>query len=153
MNPLLQSTELPAFEAVRPEHVTPALDTLLADAEAALERAVGPGVAADYDTLSMVLDIPIERLMTVWSHICHLQSVADTPELRAAHTQNLPRIIDFSTRLGADERLYAKYKAGAAAQRPQLTPARQKVLDMFKDDKQGLILTECIALIIIHWMQ
>jgi len=129
MNPLLYSTDLPAFAAVRPEHVTPALDILLADAEAALERAVGPGTAADYDTLSMVLDVPVERLMTAWRLVCHLQAVADTPELRAAHTQNLPRIIDFSTRLGADERLYARYKAMAAAQRDQLTPARRKVLD------------------------
>jgi oligopeptidase A len=51
MNPLLAHDELPPFAAIRPEHVTPALDQLLADAEAALERAVGPDVAADYDTL------------------------------------------------------------------------------------------------------
>jgi oligopeptidase A len=129
MNPLLQDTERPAFDALQPEQVTPALDVLLAEAEAALERAVGPGVAADYDTLSMVLDVPVERLMTAWSHVCHLQGVADTPELRTVHAHNLPRIIDFSTRLGADHRLYAKYKAVAAGQGAQLSPARRKALD------------------------
>jgi len=129
MNPLLQATELPAFGTIRPEHVTPALDTLLADAEAALERAVGPGVPPDYDTLSLVLDVPVERLMTAWGNVCHLQSTADTPELRAAHAQNLPRIIDFSTRMGADERLYTQYKAVNAAQGDSLTPARRKALN------------------------
>ena len=134
MNPLLQDTEQPAFEAIRPEHVSPALDTLLADAEAALERAVGPAVPADYNTLSLVLDVPVERLMTIWNHVCHLQSVADTPELRAAHARNLARVIDFSTRLGADERLYAKYKAVAAAQGDTLKPAQRKALsDALRD--------------------
>jgi oligopeptidase A len=37
--------------------------------------------------------------------------VADTPELRAAYNADLPRVTEFWTRLGADERLYAKYKA------------------------------------------
>ncbi|HLL10274.1 MAG TPA: M3 family metallopeptidase [Rubrivivax sp.] len=128
-NPLLAFGELPAFADVRPEHVTPAIDVLLADAEAALESAVGPDVAADYDTLSLVLDVPVERLRVTWGHINHLQAVADTPELRAAHAQNLPRVIDFTTRLGASAGLYAKYKALAADAAAQRLPAeRSKAL-------------------------
>ena len=135
MNPLLAHDELPAFAAIRPEHVTPALDQLLADAEAALELAVGPDVPADYDSLSSVLDVPAERLRAAWGHVGHLQAVADTPELRAAHAENLPRVIDFSTRMGSDERLYAKYKAVAASPAAaQLSPARQKALaDALRD--------------------
>jgi oligopeptidase A len=38
-------------------------------------------------------------------------AVADTPELRAAYNASLPKVTEFWTRLGADERLYAKYKA------------------------------------------
>jgi oligopeptidase A len=134
MNPLLQLSEPPAFDAIRPEHVGPALDVLLADAEQALARAVGPDVPADYDALSLLLDVPVERLTTVWNHVCHLQAVVDTPELRAAHEQNLARVIDFSTRLGADERLYAKYKSIAATQGPQLQPAQRKALsDAIRD--------------------
>src|SRR5690606_29862835 len=33
------------------------------------------------------------------------------PELRAAYNEALPKVTEFWTRLGADERLYAKYKA------------------------------------------
>jgi oligopeptidase A len=128
-NPLLQPGDMPDFAAVKPEHVTPAVDELLADAEAALERAVSPLVAADYDTLSQVLDVPVERLYRVWGHISHLQAVVDTPALRAAQAENLPRIIDFSTRLGADERLFARYKQVAAEAGDTLSPARRKVLD------------------------
>ena len=135
MNPLLQGAPLPDFAAIRPEHVTPALDTLLADAEAGLELAVSDDVPADYDTLSLLLDVPVERLQGVWGLVNHLQAVADTPEMRAAHAQNLPRIIDFSTRLGADERLYAKTMAVAHSRAAAgLSPARQKVLaDALRD--------------------
>jgi oligopeptidase A len=135
MNPYLDDAELPDFAAMRPEQVTPALDAALADADAALERAVGPEVAADYLALSAVLDVAVERLRRVWGHVCHLQSVADTPELRAAQAGNLPRVTDFFTRLASDERLYAKYKAVAADPRAaQLAPARRKALaDTLRD--------------------
>jgi len=111
VNPLLDSTDLPHFEAIRPEHIAPALDTLLADADAALAQATSDAVPADYDALSAVLDVATERLSRAWSAVGHLNAVADTPELRAAYSENLPRVVEFHTRLGADEKLFAKYKA------------------------------------------
>jgi oligopeptidase A len=128
-NPLLAPAASPDFARIRPEHVTPALDLLLADAEAALEKAVGPDVPPDWDALAAVLDVAVERLHVAWGHVSHLQSVVDTPELRAAHTANLARVIEFSTRMGADERLFAKYKAVKATQYERLDPARRKALD------------------------
>ncbi|MGC7995705.1 hypothetical protein ACP3WK_24200, partial [Salmonella enterica] len=79
--------------------------------EAALEKVTGPDVPADYDALSLLLDVPTERMGRAWGAVGHLNSVADTPELRAAFNENLPRLTEFYTRLGSDERLYAKYKA------------------------------------------
>ena len=129
MNPLLDTSDLPRFAEIRPEHVTPAVDELLKAAYEALERAVGDEVPADYDALSAVLDVATERLGRAWGAVSHLNAVADTPELRAAYNENLPKVTEFYTRLGADERLYAKYKAiasgpGAAA----LRPARRRAL-------------------------
>ena len=114
-NPLLSAAPLPDFAAIRPEHLTPALDVLLPEADAALERAVSAAVAADYAALSAALDVPLERLSRAWGAANHLNAVANTPELREAYNANLGRITDFHTRLGSDERLYAKYKAVAAS--------------------------------------
>ena len=128
-NPLLFAASLPDFAAIRPEHLTSALDLLLPAADAALERAVSADVAADYDALSAVLDVPLERLSRAWGAANHLNAVANTPELREAYNANLGRITEFHTRLGADERLYAKYKAvatGPAA--ADLAPARAQAL-------------------------
>ena len=110
-NPLLSATGLPRFDAIRPEHITPAMATLLADADSALELATSDAVPADYDALSGVLDVATERLGRAWGAVGHLNAVADSPALRAAYTENLPKVVDFYTRMGADERLFAKYQA------------------------------------------
>ena len=110
-NPLLDFSDLPLFDRIRPEHVAPAIDQLLADAEAALEAAVAPGTPADWTVLSRTLDVPGERLGRAWGAVSHLNAVVDTPELRAAYNAALPKVTEFWTRLGSDERLYTQYKA------------------------------------------
>ena len=110
-NPLLESSSLPLFDRIQPADVTPAIDTLLARASEALESVVAPDFPAQWEAISAVLDVATEKLGTAWSAVNHLNSVADTPELRAAYNEALPKVTEFWTNLGADERLYAKYKA------------------------------------------
>ncbi|MEX8505876.1 M3 family metallopeptidase [Leptothrix ochracea] len=130
LNPLLAvTTGLPLFDAILPEHVGPAIEALLAQNAAALEMAVSPETPADYDSLARTLSVATERFGRAWGAVGHLQAVADTPELRAAYNEALPKVTEFFTRLGADERLYAKYKA--IANHPSaasLSTARQQVL-------------------------
>jgi len=62
--------------------------------------------------------------------VSHLNAVADAPALRAAYTENLPKITEFHTRLGADDRLFAKYRAVMAApSSQQLGRARKRALE------------------------
>jgi oligopeptidase A len=110
-NPLLDFKDLPLFDQVRPEHVAPAVDELLAQADQALATATEPGFAAEWTEIARVLDVATERLSRAWGVVGHLNAVADTPELRAAYNEALPRVTEFWTRLGSDEKLYAKYKA------------------------------------------
>ncbi|MBP6245820.1 MAG: M3 family metallopeptidase [Limnohabitans sp.] len=110
-NPLLDTTGLPLFDQIAPEHVAPALDVLLADAEKALDTVTAKDFPAAWKSIAQTLDVATERLGMAWGAVSHLNSVADTPELRAAYNAALPRVTEFWTRLGSDERLYAKYKA------------------------------------------
>jgi oligopeptidase A len=110
-NPLLDFSDLPLFDAITPPQVAPAIDELLLQANAALEKVTAQDFPADWRSISLALDVPAERLSRAWGAVSHLNSVADTPELRAAYNEALPRVTEFWTRLGADERLYAKYKA------------------------------------------
>jgi len=110
-NPLLDFSDLPPFDRIRPEHVAPAIDRLLTEAEAALQTVTQPGFPAEWQAISRTLDVATERLTRAWNVVEHLSAVADTPELRAAHNSALPRVTEFWTRLGTNEQLYALYKA------------------------------------------
>jgi oligopeptidase A len=75
------------------------------------------------------LDVATERLGRAWGAVNHLTAVADSAELRAAYNACLPKVTEFHTRMGADERLYAKYKAIASApDASRLSVPRQTVL-------------------------
>jgi oligopeptidase A len=85
MNPLTNA--LLDFAAIRPEHIAPAVDELLITSQAALDMACSNSVLATWHDLSKTLDVATERFGVAWSAISHLNSVADTPELRAAYNQ------------------------------------------------------------------
>ena len=110
-NPLLDFSGTPHFDRIQPGHVSPAVDVLLAEAQNSLEKVTDSDFPADWSAISGVLDVATEKLGRAWSAVSHLNGVADTPELRAAYNAALPTITEFYTRLGADEALYAKYKA------------------------------------------
>jgi len=133
-NPLLDFTDLPRFDAIAPGHVLPAVEALLATADAALETVTAPDFPANWKRLASVLDVATERLGRAWGAVSHLNAVADTPELRAAYNAALPKVTEFWTRLGADERLYAKYKAMDPA---QLTPEQAQA---HKNAMRGFVL-------------
>jgi oligopeptidase A len=110
-NPLLETAELPRFDAIEPQHVAPAIDDLLKAASEALETVTQEDFPADWASMARTLDVATERFAGAWGAVSHLNGVADTPALRAAYNEALPRVTEFFTRLGADERLYAKFKA------------------------------------------
>ena len=110
-NPLLDFSDTPLFDRIQPEHVSPAVDALIEQASTALETVTAPTFAARWTDISAVLDVATENLGRAWGAVSHLNSVADTPELRAAYNAAMPRVTEFFASLGADERLYAKYKA------------------------------------------
>ncbi len=128
-NPLLDFSGLPLFDAIRPEHVGPAIDELLVQAEAAVKAAetVAP---LSWESFVVPLDDATERLYRAWGQVSHLQAVMNTPELREAYNANLPKVTRFSSALGQNLALFAQYKALAAT--PEATAydeVRRKVLD------------------------
>ena len=110
-NPLLMASPTPLFDQIQPEHVAPAITQLLAQAQAALETVTAAEFPAQWTAMATTLDAANEKLSMAWGAVSHLNGVADSPELRAAYNAALPLVTEFWTRLGADERLYAKYKA------------------------------------------
>lgn len=128
-NPLLDFSGLPRFDEIRPEHIAPALDVLLSQAEAAVAaaEAVQP---VTWSSFVVPLDDATERLWRAWGQVGHLQGVVNTPELREAYNANLPRITRFGAALGQNRALFRQYRALAASpEADTLDAPRRKVLE------------------------
>ncbi|HKX38798.1 MAG TPA: oligopeptidase A, partial [Burkholderiales bacterium] len=127
-NPLLDFSGLPRFADIRPEHVAPAIDQLLAEGrQAVADAAKAP---ATWDEFVSPLEDANERIGRAWGQVAHLHAVLDTPPLREAYNASLPRITQYFTELGQDQRLFEKYKAlRDAPEYETLSGARKRIVE------------------------
>ncbi|UWE17942.1 M3 family metallopeptidase [Herbaspirillum huttiense] len=129
-NPLLDFSGYAQFDAIQPEHVTPALDKLLADASRLVTEQEAPMAEVTWDNFVEPLESATEKLGRAWSVVGHLNSVMDTPALRATYNENQPRLVEFWTALGQNLALFEKYKALQTSPAfASLSAARRKVVD------------------------
>ena len=130
LNPLLDFSGLPRFDAIRPDDVSPAVDDLLARARATLEAVATDARPATFATVVDPLDDVLDRIDRAWGAVSHLNAVVSTPALRAAYHANLPKLTAFYADLAQDERLHARYKAlAASASFAKLDDARRRLVD------------------------
>ncbi|HEX2530743.1 MAG TPA: M3 family metallopeptidase [Burkholderiaceae bacterium] len=130
MNPLLDFSSLPRFDLIAPEHVTPAIDTLLGESRAVVARLEAPLPQVTWQNFVEPLEDTTEKLGRAWGVVGHLNAVMDRPELRAAYNENLPKITEFWTALSQNLALFEKYKAlRAGTEYDSLSPARKKIIE------------------------
>jgi oligopeptidase A len=129
-NPLLDLSGLPRFSQIRPEHVVPAVDAVLAEARETVERLLQQTGPYTWDNLVQPLEELGQRLGRTWSPAGHLHSVADSEPLREAYNACLPRLTAWYTELGHNEGLHRAYRAIAEGpEYPRLGAAQRKVVD------------------------
>jgi oligopeptidase A len=110
-NPLVTfGRGIAAYSEVKPEHITPAIQFLLGHAQTAVDVATDPKTPSSWNALAEPLEDATEALGRSWGVISHLNSVADTPELRAAYGEMLPEVTAFFSSLGQNLALYQKFK-------------------------------------------
>ena len=134
-NPLLTAADLPSFAAIQPEHVEPAIDRLLAENRAELERLLAANAVYTWDNLLRLLEELEDRLNKAWSPVNHLHSVCDSEALRAAYNACLPRLSAYYSELGQHQGLYRAYQQIAdGPEYARLDPAQRKVItDALRD--------------------
>ena len=108
-NVLLHLGEEPRFDQIKTEDIKPALQTAIAEAREQI-AAIKAQTHTDWaNTVEKLTDIT-ERVGRIWSVVSHLNSVVDTPELRAVYNQLMPEITIFFTEIGQDIELYNRFK-------------------------------------------
>jgi oligopeptidase A len=128
LNPLLDFSGLPRFAELKPAHVAPAIDALLTEARAAVARA--EQASPVWDEFVTPLEDANERLGRAWGQVAHLHAVLDSPELRAAYNENLPKVTQYWTELGQNQVLFEKYRAlRESVDFAALSSARQRIVE------------------------
>ena len=129
-NPLLKSNELPPFSHILPEHVRPAIESIVADNEQAIAALLASGKGKDWTSLQEPLDALDDRLSQAWSPVGHMNAVVNSEDLRAVYNDCLPLLSEYSTRIGQNRQLFDAYQALAdSAEFGQLNSAQQKVIN------------------------
>lgn len=123
-NPLLDAQLHPRFGAIEPAHVLPAVEAAIAAHRDAMRQCAG---AQGFDAIFMAKDRADAALSRVWQTVSHLNSVANSPELRAAHDAAQPMIDSYFAQVGQDRALY---EALAAIPTEGLGEAEARALEL-----------------------
>ncbi len=110
-NPLIEQGELLNWPAIKTEHITPALDVLLARASETVTAVTAPQTPATWTDVVEPLESALEKLGRAWSAVGHLTGVMDSEALREVYNTNLPRMTQFYIELSQNDALFQKYKA------------------------------------------
>lgn len=128
-NPLLTDSVLPLFSKIKPEHVEPAIDQLLADARATVEKQLSKNKTYTWDNLIAPIENADDRLSKAWSPVSHMNSVINSDELRNAYNACLPKLSAYGTEMGQNEALFKAYRAIAESpEYASLSIAQQKII-------------------------
>jgi len=127
-NPLLTMQGLPPFSAILPEHVEAAVDTVLAQNRSQLDQLLQQ-TEFSWDNLIQPLEEADDRLGRLWSPVSHMNSVVNTEELREAYNACLPKLSEYSTEMGQNEKLYQAYQSiKDSSEFAILDEAQQKII-------------------------
>ena len=128
-NPLLKQDDLPLFAQVKPEHVAPALDQILAENRRWLaERLQQTDEAPDWNNLLYPLDEKSNQLDRMWSPVSHMNAVVNTEAMRDVYNSCLPKLSDYQTEIGQNSKLYQAVRQ--ISQRSEnLDAGQRKALD------------------------
>ena len=128
-NVLLHLSEEPRFDQIKTEDIKPALQTAIAEAREQIAAIKAQTHTNWANTVEKLTDIT-ERVGRIWSVVSHLNSVVDTPELRAVYNELMPEITIFFTEIGQDIELYNRFKIiKNSAEFDTLSPAQQTKLN------------------------
>lgn len=128
-NPLLISSELPAFSKIKPEQVKPTVEQAISDCKKVIEQVLADNDVFTWQNLVMPIDDVDDVLAKLWSPVSHMNSVVSSDELREAYESCLPILSEYGTFVGQHEGLYQAYLSVKNSDVfEQLDVAQQKVI-------------------------
>lgn len=128
-NPLLDTSALPRFSDITPDHAVPALTQLIAEHRQKLAALLDNGGARDFESLVPPLEEMNHELSRVWSPVSHLQSVLDEPAWREAYNAALPLLTEHGTELSQNQELQRAFEKVAESLPDGAPPAMRSLIE------------------------
>lgn len=131
-NPLLAPiSDLIDYASIKPEHIAPAIELLLAQTRQGIEALVSDSTQPGWDNFIEPMEALSSRLWRAWSVAGHLNAVINTATLREAYNGMLPVITEFSTWIGLNRDLFERYLAvSKSAEFTSYTPTRKRIIEL-----------------------
>ena len=127
-NPLLDTSSLPRFGDIAPEHVVPAVSELIAAHRQNLAELLDSESDCSFDGLVARVEDMEHELSRVWSPVSHLQGVLGSREWRDAYNEALPLLTEHATEMGQNVALQKAYAAVEAQLGEDAPEARKSVV-------------------------
>ena len=128
-NPLLENTELPLFSQIKPEHIEPAIEQLLTNARAVVDKLLAENDVYTWENLIAPLDEVEDKINKAWSPVSHMNSVVNNDALRDAYNACLPKLSAYATEMGQHKGLFKAYQSIVDSDiYAQLETAQQKII-------------------------
>lgn len=115
-NPLLSFTDLPPFSEIKPEHVKPAVEQVIAECRAKIDQVLEGNTEPTWENVVAPIEQVDDRLSRIWSPVSHMNSVVNSDELRDAYESCLPLLSEYGTWVGQHKGLFEAYKAIKASE-------------------------------------
>ena len=136
-NPLAEIQFRIPFDQIRAEHVEPAIDALLAEAQRQIGALAADEAPRTFENTLLALEAVTEKLEYAMGVVSHLESVATYAGLRQAYNNVQPKVSAFFSSIPLDEAVWKKLKDYAATEDAgKLTGTRarflKKTLDEFR---------------------
>ncbi len=130
INPLLtNNSSLPLFSQIKPEHIEPAITQLLDEARSIVEQQLKTNTRYTWKNLIEPIENAEDRLNKAWSPVSNMNSVVNTDDLRLAYNACLPKLSEYSTEMGQNERLFNAYQFIANSEEyVSLDSAQKKII-------------------------
>lgn len=129
-NPVLNRQSLPLFDQIKPDHISPAIESILEEANTLIESLKKKSATASWENFVEPIEIISEKISRAWGQIEHLNAVVNSDNLRKAYNDNLIKLTEFYTNLSQDESLYKKYQSLKDSEAfKSLTSSQKRIID------------------------
>ena len=105
------NNNLPLFSNIKIEEIESKLDKKLKENLALIDQLLKDNETYTWDNLITPMNIAENELDKFWSPISHMNSVVNTPELRDAYNNCLPKLSEYGTEIGQNKALFHAIKS------------------------------------------